>query len=134
MVSHADIGTGCGFSSSGLSDSTATAKPRLGVTSDLLLTTPTTRPSMSRTGPPLLPGSTGMASCSIGRPSMLRRPDSTPATTLRFRPCGLPTATTAWPCFIAVESPSSNGVSPLASMRITARSRSRSAAWTAVTS
>ena len=67
------------------------------MTADFIVTTPRTRPCISTTGPPLLPGSTGIASCSILRPSISRVPLMTPLTTLCFRPCGLPTTTTASP-------------------------------------
>ncbi len=40
MVSQADIGTGLGFFRSGLSELMATAKPRLAVTSDLMVRMP----------------------------------------------------------------------------------------------
>ena len=40
MVSQADIGTGLGFFSSGLRELMATAKPRLAVTSDLMVMMP----------------------------------------------------------------------------------------------
>ncbi len=61
MVSQADIGTGVGFFNNGFSILMATAKPRFGVTSDLMVRMPWTRPAMSSKGPPLLPGSMGMA-------------------------------------------------------------------------
>ena len=93
---------------------------------------PCTRPCMSRSGPPLLPGSTGMASWIIFRPSTSRTAETTPPTTLYFSPFGLPSATTAWPSLSASESPSGSGVRSLASILMTARSRLRSWAWTAV--
>ena len=46
MVSQRSIGTGLGFSRSGLRALTGTAKPRLAVTSDFMVTMPTTRPCM----------------------------------------------------------------------------------------
>ena len=71
-----------------------------------MLTNPTTRPCMSSTGPPLFPGSIGMASCSISRPFTSRLAETTPATTLCLKPSGFPNTTTAAPCGRAAESPS----------------------------
>ena len=83
-------GWGSASASSGLRALTGTAKPRFSVTADLRVTMPCTRPCMSSSGPPLLPGSTGMASWIIERPSMSRRAETTPAATLYSRPRGLP--------------------------------------------
>ena len=86
MVSQADIATGLGLRISGTRAEMGMAKPRLGVTSDLMVMMPTTRPLRSSNGPPLLPGSMGMATWIMDRPSMLRLPDTTPATTLCLSP------------------------------------------------
>ena len=106
IVTQADIGTGFGLASSGFRSFTPTAKARFSVTSDLSDTTPWTRPCTSTTGPPLLPGSTAMASWTIFRPSTSRVADTTPLTTLNRSPFGLPNATTACPSLSASESPS----------------------------
>ena len=126
--------TGLGRSSSPRSRSALTANPRLGVTRDFIDTIPCTRPCRSRTGPPLLPGSTGIASWSMSMPFICRSPDTRPATTLRSRPCGLPMATISAPAAIASAAASGSGAGPVAAIRTTARSPSRSVAWTAVTS
>ena len=65
---------------------------------------PTTRPRLSASGPPELPGLSGAVCCttpSISRPSLPRsdRPsaDTTPADTVDAKPSGLPMATTSCP-------------------------------------
>ena len=82
MVSQRAIGTGLGFSSSGLSALTRHGETEVAWHSDFMVTMPWTRPCRSRTGPPLLPGSIGMASWIICWPSISRVPETTPATTL----------------------------------------------------
>ena len=65
---------------------------------------------------------------------MVRRPESTPATTLKVRPRGLPSATRGAPSATLVESPNSRTGGALpegASSRSRARSASRSTASTA---
>ena len=62
MVSQRDMGIGFGFWISVFKALTGVAKPRLLVTKDFIVMIPCTRPSRSRSGPPLLPRSNGMAS------------------------------------------------------------------------
>src|SRR5262249_28111976 len=69
----------------------------------------------------------------LPRPGQLAA-EATPDTTLCCKPRGLPSATTAAPCFNLLESPSSSAGRSLASIRTSARSSDRSVAWTVVTS
>ena len=96
---------------------------------------PITRPEGSTTGPPLLPGSIGIASWIMRRSSTSRTPDTTPFTTLNARPCGLPTVITGSPSGRLSESPSGSGTSGSAGglIRRMARSIARSDAVTSVT-
>ena len=105
------------------------------MTSDLIVTMPTTRPEGSTTGPPLLPGSIGIASWIMRRSSTSRTPDTTPFTTLNCRPCGLPTVITGRPSGSVSESPRGRGTSGCAGglIRRMARSIARSDAVTSVT-
>ena len=80
------------------------AKPRLFVTRDLIVRIPKTLPSKLTIGPPLLPGSMGIATCSISLPSISRFPEITPETTLCLSPWGFPTATTLVPSWKVLES------------------------------
>ena len=66
--------------------------------------TPTIRPALSASTPPLLPGLSAASVCttsSITRPDAVgsERPsaETMPAVTLPARPSGLPSATTSWP-------------------------------------
>ena len=133
MVNQRSIGIGLGFVNNGFRRFTGMAKPRLAVTVDFIVMMPCTRPWRSRIGPPLLPGSTGMASWSISPNSISRRAERTPSTTLPVRPIGLPKAMTDSPWSSFAESPSESGVRlPSLILRI-ARSRLRSEACTAST-
>ena len=135
MVSQRGNGTGFGLARSGFSALIGMAKPRLAVTRLFNVMMPCTRPSRSSTGPPLLPGSTGMASCNISPSSMSRRAESTPCTTLPVNPIGLPIATTGAPCTNLPESPSGNAFNDSPPFtRSTAKSSLRSHACTATTS
>jgi hypothetical protein len=61
-----------------------------------MLITPTTRPSASKSGLPLLPGSIGIATCTIFRPAISRSTAATtPRAALNSNPSGLPTAPTS---------------------------------------
>ena len=98
----------------------------IGITAVL---TPTTRPRLSTSGPPLLPGFSG-AVCwmmlSISRPSCERmlRPSAltTPVETVESKPSGLPMAITSWPTRRASESPSVQIGRSRAARRTSARS------------
>ena len=99
MVSQADIGTGLGFFNSGLRELMATAKPRLGVTSDLMVSSREPGPPCPAADRRCCPVRWGWRAGSwAGRPCT-RRPERTPETTLCVSPCGLPTAITACPVF-----------------------------------
>src|ERR687897_507989 len=78
---------------------------------------PTTRPEVSASGPPELPG---LIAASVWMTFSMRRPLSplmerpsaltTPAVTLRWKPKGLPMATTSWPTTRFPASPSVAGL------------------------
>ena len=75
---------------------------------------PTTRPRLSTSGPPELPGFSATSLWmmpSISRPEVARmvRPSAltTPADTVELKPSGLPIATTSWPTRSVAELPSS---------------------------
>ena len=78
MVSQRFMGTGFGLSMRRLRASMGMANPRFAVTVDFMVMMPWIRPCLSSIGPPLLPGSTGMASWSIMPNSISRRADRTP--------------------------------------------------------
>ncbi len=98
---------------------------------DLMARIAMTLPSKSRVGLPLLPGSIGMATCTIGLPSpssSSRIAATTPRLTLWLYPRGLPKEKIACPGSILFESPSSRVGKFFASILTKARSRSRSTA------
>src|SRR6266540_3649922 len=88
--------------------------------------TPTTWPSTSTRGPPLLPGLMGASvwMTSIGVPSSACRAGAliTPIVTVLARPCGLPTANTSWPACTGWSTASGSGGRPCASILSSARS------------
>ncbi len=97
---------------------------------------PTTRPALSASAPPELPG---FSAASVWMTlSMIRawrrvragserpRAETTPAVTEPSKPLGLPTATTSWPTLSSAASPSSAAVRSPSSVRSTARSDSGS--------
>ena len=96
--------------------------------------TPTTRPRLSASAPPELPGLSAASvwiTLSITRAARLERAgserpraDTTPAVTEPLKPCGLPIATTSWPTRSASASPSSASTKRSPSARTTARSES----------
>ena len=79
---------------------------------------PTTRPSMSSSGPPELPWFTAASvwiTSSIGKPlgAVIRRclPDTMPAVIVSSRPSGLPSASTRSPTLTRLELAGGSGVS-----------------------
>src|SRR5882724_170819 len=75
--------------------------------------TPITSPAEFIRGPPLLPGLRAASvwiTLSISRPELARneraRALTTPAVTVAWKPYGLPMATTSWPGWMALVSPS----------------------------
>ena len=121
---------GRGFSIRRLRTFDGTAKPRL--EADLIAITPITRPRSSTRGLPLLPGSIGIATWIMGRPSSSLSSAITPLATLWLRPRGLPMVRTPCPVRIMLESPSSRPPGALPSTRMTTRSASRSTAMTSL--
>ena len=82
-----------------------------------------------------MPGSIGIASWIISRPSTSRVPETTPLTTLKVRPSGFPTVTIGNPSGRSAELPRASGTRGRAggSIRRIARSSVRSEAVTSTT-
>ena len=99
---------------------------------DFIARTPRTRPLRPTRGPPLFPGSMGIAAWIHPLPSRVRRSATTPRATLQPRPRGFPTVIASAPGSASFElaSSSAGAGAPLTSTR--ARSLSRSWARTEI--
>ena len=102
------------------------ANPRFSVIADFILRMPHTFPLSFSSGPPLFPGSIGIAIWISDWLSISLMPEIIPRTMLNSRPCGLPMAMTSDPCSEICVLSTCNGFRSFAFIFRMARSNLRS--------